>query len=57
MIRLDEKVGSLIEKVNKLTDDHENRILHLENWRWYLIGIASAAGTLAGIFGPRLFGN
>ena len=53
LIRLDEKVGTLIQKVDGLTDDHEKRIKALENWRWYAAGLGTAAGAIAGFIATR----
>ena len=46
LIRLDQKVDGLTEKVSKLTDDHERRIRFLERWVWIAMG-AVTVGELA----------
>ncbi len=38
LIRLDEKLGALIQKVDGLTDDHESRIRRLERWGAIAVG-------------------
>lgn len=38
LIRLDEKFDSMIEKVDKLTDDHEKRLRSIEKYIWKAIG-------------------
>lgn len=38
LIRLDEKVETLIKSVEILTDDHETRIRSLEKYVWKAIG-------------------
>lgn len=48
LIRLDEKVETLIRKVDALTDDHEDRIRSLERQRWLFAGGASVIGTMGG---------
>lgn len=46
LIRLDEKMNGLLEKITPLAADHETRLRALERWRWIIVGIAVAASTL-----------
>lgn len=46
LIRLDEKVGTLIEKVGTLTDDHEKRLRAIEKWVWKAIGALAISNIL-----------
>lgn len=50
LIRLDEKVSAMHEKVNKMTDDHEQRIRTLEDqsnkWLGKQAILASAFGVI-----------
>jgi hypothetical protein len=62
LIRVDAKLERVIADLAAMaTDtkqtikDHDGRIDSLEKWRWYLVGLATAAGAIAGIIGPRLF--
>lgn len=50
LIRLDERVGAMHQKVDKLTDDHENRIRHLERETNRWLGKQSILGGMIGIF-------
>lgn len=48
LIRLDTKVDGMTAKLDKLTDDHEERIRALEMARWIVGGAASAIGIIGG---------
>lgn len=45
--RLNEKIPTHIEWVERNIKDHEARLRHLEQFRWLLLGIAIASGGLA----------
>ena len=54
-------VGEQLAAINVKLDlliqqrtDHETRLRTLEQARWKLVGMATAAGALAGIFGPAV---
>lgn len=50
LIRLDEKVTGMVNKLDKFSDDHEGRIRALEKWRWYSAGLGATGGaTLAAV--------
>ena len=44
--RLNEKIPTHVEWVERNIKDHETRIRSLEQWRWVLTGIAIASGGL-----------
>jgi hypothetical protein len=48
LIRLDQKVDGMVEKIDTLTDDHETRIRALERQRWIIVGGATVLSTLVG---------
>jgi stage III sporulation protein SpoIIIAA len=41
------EIKTLRQEDNVAHKDMGQRIMNLENWRWYVIGIATAAGILA----------
>lgn len=45
LIEVRVKLEDLHAKVDKLTDDHENRIRSLEIWKWISIGLGTAGGA------------
>jgi hypothetical protein len=64
LVRVDERLSILISEFKEMKDDtkdtikdHDSRIDSLEKWRWYLVGLATAAGAVAGVVVPRLFRN
>jgi len=48
LVRLEEKVSYLIQKVETLTDDHEQRLRFLERWVWGAIAVLSVAVIVIG---------
>jgi len=46
LIRLDEKMNGLLEKITPLAADHESRLRTLERWRWIVIGVASGLSAI-----------
>lgn len=56
--RIEGKVDSLHESVKRLREDHmtvETRVRFLENWRWYVLGIAASVGVAASIVATFVF--
>jgi len=52
LVRIDERVGAIqidIGRLNEKLEDHHNRIGKLENWKFYVLGAASAFGAAAAI--------
>lgn len=50
--RIEGKVDSLRDSFQRLRADHEaveSRVRGLENWKWYVIGIAASVGALASV--------
>ena len=59
-IRLLEKcalAASQLEKLHTLQSEQEKRIRELENWRWYIIGIATAASLVIGFVLQKFIGG
>jgi len=50
LIRLDEKVNTLIKKVDVLTNDHEMRLRRLERWGAIAIGLSYALQAYVSYF-------
>lgn len=42
-----DQIAHLRTEENVAHKDQNQRIMNLENWRWYVIGIATAAGIVA----------
>lgn len=42
-----DQIAQLRTEENVAHKDQNHRIMNLENWRWYVIGIATAAGIVA----------
>jgi DNA-binding transcriptional regulator YiaG len=42
-----DQIKSLRQEENQQHDKFNSRLTQLENWRWYIIGIATAAGVAA----------
>ncbi len=53
--RLNEKIPTHIEWVERNLKDHENRLRTLEQFRWAILGIASLSGVI-GIAVTKIFG-
>lgn len=50
---LDARFGSLdarLDRIDERLDAIVNRVVTLENWRWYVIGVSSAAGVAVGYY-------
>lgn len=50
--RIEGKVDSLVDSFRRLRADHEaveGRVRHLENWKWYILGIAASVGAVASL--------
>lgn len=50
--RIEGKLDSLRETILRLRGDHEAvevRVRLLENWRWYVLGIAMAVATVSSV--------
>lgn len=45
LIRLDEKVTGMVQKLDNLHDDHEVRLRSVEKWRWISTGLGTAGGA------------
>jgi len=52
LVRIDERVGAIqtdIRELNKELTIHHSRIGKLENWRFYVLGVASVLGAAAAV--------
>jgi tRNA nucleotidyltransferase (CCA-adding enzyme) len=47
--RLNEKIPTHVEWVERNLKDHENRIRTLEQFRWMVVGMVGLAGVLGGV--------
>lgn len=45
----------MVNKLNERLDEQERRLSKLENYKWYLMGVAGGSGTIAGILGSKFF--
>lgn len=45
-----------VEENAPAVKDLSERVAKLENWRWFIIGLSTAAGAVAGILGKLLVG-
>lgn len=52
--RLNEKLPTHVEWVERNLLDHEKRIRTLEQFRWMLLGVASLSGVVGAILGKLM---
>ncbi len=52
--RLNEKIPTHIEWVERNLKDHENRLRLLEQFRWMVVGMVGLAGVLGGVVAKLL---
>lgn len=58
--RIEAKVDSVFPTMARQRADHEEleqRVRSLENWRWYVVGIALAGATAAGLILEHILGG
>jgi tRNA nucleotidyltransferase (CCA-adding enzyme) len=52
--RLNEKIPTHVEWVERNLKDHENRIRTLEQFRWMVVGMVGLSGVLGAFIGKLL---
>ena len=51
------QINGGVKKNCETIEAHDERIDRLENWRWYVLGIASAIGLMMSLFVHEIWGG